>query len=64
MSGRGDKNKNGTSGSGAGNQSNQPFIADGENQHKSNHNRQNTGGTPSEPQKKSKDQSSDRNQSV
>lgn len=37
MAGRGDNNKNGTSGQGAGNQSNQAFVADNENQPKSNH---------------------------
>lgn len=64
MSGRGDKNKRGSSGRGASNQSNQPFIADGENQQKSNHNKQVTGGAASEPQEKTKDQSANRNQSV
>ncbi len=59
MSGRGDNNKHGSSGRGASNQSNQPFGSS-EQKGKSNH-RQETGGTPSQPQEKSGDQSSDRN---
>jgi hypothetical protein len=61
MSGRGDNNKHGSSGQGASNQSNEAFVADGENQQKSNHNRHQTGGKPSEPQAKTVDQSSNRN---
>ena len=38
MSGRGDNNKHGSAGRGASNQSNQPFAADAEKQHRSNHN--------------------------
>jgi len=64
MSGRGDKNKHGTSGQGASNQSNQPFVADNENQEKSNHSKHHTGGKPSESQEKSVDQSADRNVST
>jgi len=61
MSGRGDNNKHGSSGQGASNQSNEPFVADGENQQKSNHNRNQTGGKPSTPQAKTADQSANRN---
>ena len=64
MSGRGDNNKHGTSGRGASNQSNQPFIADDEKQPKSNHNKNKTGGEPSEPQEKNADQSANRDHSV
>ena len=60
MSGRGDNNKHGSSGQGGSNQSNQAFVADGENQQKSNHNRNQTGGEPSAPQAKTSDQSSNR----
>lgn len=63
MSGRGDNNKHGTSGRGSSNQSNQPFVADGENQPKSNHGKQ-TGGKPSEPQEKTQAQSANRNRSL
>ena len=61
MSGRGDHNKKGTSGQGAGNQSNQGFT---ETAHpdKSAHGKQ-TGGKQSEPQQKTRDQSSNRNTS-
>ncbi len=52
MSGRGDKNKNRNAGRGASNQSNQAFVADGEKEPKSNHNREQSGGQPSEPQRK------------
>ena len=61
MSGRGDNNKHGSSGRGASNQSNQPFVADDQNQPKSNHNKHQTGGQPSEPQAKTVGQSSNRN---
>ena len=52
MSGRGDHNKRGTSGQCASNQSNEAFIADDQNQPKSNHNKGDkvTGGKPSEKQ--------------
>ena len=63
MSGRGDNNKHGSSGRGASNQSNQPF--DESNQKgKSNHNKQQTGGKPSEAQLKNQDQSANRNTST
>lgn len=39
MPGRGDNNKHGSSGRGASNQSNQPFVTGAENQTKSNHNK-------------------------
>jgi len=58
MSGRGDKNKLGTSGQGAGNQSGQGFTQTPDRQ-KSNHGEQ-TGGKPSKPQPKTKDDSGDR----
>ncbi|TKK71464.1 hypothetical protein FC093_00085 [Ilyomonas limi] len=61
MSGRGDNNKHGTSGQGASNQSNQPFVADGQDELKSNHNKHQTGGEPSIPQAKTVDQSANRN---
>ncbi len=61
MSGRGDNNKNGTSGQGASNQSNQAFVADGEKEPKSNHNKNQTGGEPSIPQAKTVAQSANRN---
>ncbi len=64
MSGRGDNNKNGTSGQGASNQSNQPFVADGENEPKSNHNTKVTGGEPSEPQQPTEAQSANRDHSI
>lgn len=58
MAGRGDNNKSGSSGRGAGNQSmqgakggKQETAAQGEK----------TGGQPSEPQKKERDQSANRN---
>jgi hypothetical protein len=61
MSGRGDNNKKGSSGRGASKQSNQPFGEAGGG--KSGHGKQ-TGGKPSMPQKKSGDQSADRNTSL
>lgn len=61
MSGRGDNNKHGSSGQGASNQSGQGHEAD---RQKMNHSRDQTGGQPSQPQHKERDQSSDRNQSV
>jgi len=66
MSGRGDNNKHGSSGQGASNQSNQAFVTDSENQQKSNHNRNQTGGEPStpHPQAKTSDQSSNRNSAL
>jgi hypothetical protein len=64
MSGRGDNNKHGTSGQGSSNQSNQPFVADGEKQEKSNHAREQTGGKPSKGQEKTRDQAADRNASI
>jgi hypothetical protein len=62
MSGRGDNNKNGTSGRGATNQSNQPFTGE-EKVHKSNRGDQ-TGGKRSDAQPKQQDQDSNRNTSV
>jgi len=62
MSGRGDNNKHGTSGQGASNQSNQPFIGT-ENEKKSYHGKH-TGGQPSQPDPKSKSQSANRNRSL
>ncbi len=66
MAGRGDNNKNNTSGQGASNQSNQAFIADGEKQPKSNHRKQDevTGGKPSESQQLTEDQDSNRDHST
>ena len=61
MSGRGDNNKAGSAGQGANNQSNQGFIADGEDQKKSNHSKKPTGGQPSEPSPKTADPDSHRN---
>lgn len=63
MPGRGDNNKKGSAGRGAGNQSSQGFDKTSD-QSKSNHNKNAAGGKPSEPQKKQPDQSSDRNQGV
>lgn len=60
MSGRGDNNKNGTSGRGAGNQSMQGMKDDHE---KAYHGKQ-TGGQRSEPEEKTKSQSSHRNSSL
>ena len=60
MSGRGDNNKHGISGGGASNQSGQPVE---KSSGKMNHGDQ-TGGQPSQPQGRERDQSSDRNQST
>lgn len=60
MAGRGDNNKNGTSGRGAGNQSMQGQKPDHE---KAYHGKQ-TGGQRSEPQEKDKAQTANRNTSV
>jgi hypothetical protein len=62
MSGRGDNNKNGSSGRGASNQSNQPF-GQGRDGQKTNHDGQ-TGGKASTAQPQQKDQDSNRNQST
>jgi hypothetical protein len=62
MSGRGDKNKSGTSGQGASNQSNQGF-GQAANRGKSSHGEK-TGGKPSMPQEKTSDQSANRNRSL
>jgi hypothetical protein len=62
MSGRGDNNKNGSAGRGSSNQSSQAFGQTA-NRGKSNHGDQ-TGGRPSVPEKKTKDQTSDRNTSL
>jgi hypothetical protein len=64
MSGRGDNNKHGSSGQGASNQSNQAFIADKEKQPKSNHNKKQTGGQPSQPQEKEVAQDANRNRAT
>src|SRR5687768_12388681 len=60
MSGRGDKNKRGSAGRGASNQSNQPFVASGEKQPRSNHNMTNASGEASVEQDKVKDADSHR----
>lgn len=62
MSGRGDNNKAGSAGRGASNQSNQGF-GQASDQGKSYHGEQ-TGGKPSVPQKKTRDQASNRNTSL
>jgi len=62
MSGRGDNNKAGSSGRGASNQSNQGFGKAG-NRVKSYHGEQ-TGARASSPEKKTADQSSNRNTST
>lgn len=62
MSGRGDHNKAGSSGRGAGSQSNQGF-GQAANRGKSYHGEK-TGGKPSVPQKKTDDSSSHRNTSL
>jgi hypothetical protein len=62
MSGRGDNNKAGSSGRGASNQSSQGFGQSAD-RGKSYHGNQ-TGGKPSVPQKKTSNQSSDRNTSL
>lgn len=63
MLGRGDNNKNGTSGQGASNQSGQG-LAQTDDREKMNHARQQTGGQPSEPQKEEQDQDSNRDTST
>lgn len=55
MSGRGDNKKRGSAGRGASNQSNQPFIADGEKQPRSNHKKTASAAEPSIEQSKTKD---------
>lgn len=60
MSGRGDNNKHSGSGRGASNQSGQPID---KQSGKMNHGDQ-TGGQPSQPDHKQRDQSSDRNQRI
>ena len=60
MSGRGDNNKHGSAGQGATNQSNQPFVKDEGDQPKSNHNKKQTGGKPSDPSPKTADQDANR----
>ncbi|HEY0355096.1 MAG TPA: hypothetical protein VGC29_02760 [Flavisolibacter sp.] len=62
MAGRGDNNKKGSSGRGASNQSSQAF-GQAANRGKSNHGVQ-TGGKPSVPEKKTKDQDSGRDTST
>ncbi|MFN2457989.1 MAG: hypothetical protein ABR502_07305 [Chitinophagaceae bacterium] len=62
MAGRRDNNKQGSSGRGTSNQSNQGFGQAGQ-EPKSGQSKQ-TGGKPSKLQSKSKDQAADRNQSV
>ena len=62
MAGRGDNNKSGSSGRGASNQSNQAMSKPASRE-KSNHGSQ-TGGQRSEPQRKTTDQSSNRNTST
>jgi len=62
MPGRGDNNKHGSAGRGSSNQSNQGFVADGEDQPKSNHSKQQTGGKSSTPSPKSADPDANRNQ--
>lgn len=64
MPGRGDNNKHGSSGRGSSNQSNEALVADNEKQKKSNHAKEQKGGTPSRPQQNTRDQSSDRNMSI
>lgn len=62
MAGRGDNNKNGSSGRGASNQSMQGMKG-GHAIEKANHGKQ-TGGQPSQPQKGDRSQSANRNTSV
>lgn len=62
MAGRGDNNKSGSSGRGASNQSNQGMKKPASRE-KSNHGTP-TGGKQSEPQRKTRDQSANRNTSV
>ena len=64
MPGRGDNNKKGSAGRGGSNQSNQGFVADGENQKKSNHSKEPTGGKRSEPSPRTADADSDRNRAM
>jgi hypothetical protein len=59
---RGDKNKRGTSGQGSSNQSDQPFIGSGKHQ-KSNHNKRQTGGWPSDAEVPQRTTDEDRNRS-
>jgi hypothetical protein len=59
---RGDKNKRGTPGQGSSNQSDQPFIRS-EKHPKSNHNKKQTGGWPSDPEVPQRTIDEDRNQS-
>lgn len=54
MSGRGDNNKHGSAGRGASNQSNQPFVTDGENEPRSNANKSGSPAEPSTPDQASK----------
>lgn len=61
MAGRGDNNKNGTSGQGSSNQSNQPFVNASDPESASNHSKKPTGGTPSVPQERSRTTDADRN---
>jgi hypothetical protein len=62
MPGRGDNNKNGSSGRGASNQSNQPFGQTGDKR-KTDSGEQ-TGGKRSKPQQQEKDQSANRDRSA
>jgi hypothetical protein len=55
MAGRGENNKHGSAGQGSSNQSNQPFIKNGENQPRSNSNKKQTGVQPSIPEERSID---------
>jgi hypothetical protein len=64
MPGRGDNNKHGSAGRGSSNQSNQGFIADGEDQPKSNHNKKTTGTKPSAGSPKTADPAANRSQPV
>jgi hypothetical protein len=64
MPGRGDNNKHGSAGRGSSNQSNQPFAGDGENQPKSNHAKQKSGGKRSEPSPRTADKDANRNTSL
>jgi hypothetical protein len=64
MSGRGDNNKHGSAGRGSSNQSNQPFVGDGEKQPRSDHNKKHTGGESSVKQQKSGGTDVDRNTAV
>jgi hypothetical protein len=64
MPGRGDKNKHGSAGRGANNQSNQPFVTSSEEHSKSDHNKHHTGGKPSEPSPRSADPDANRNESL